>query len=79
MEKLAASLSQAAGDNASGSVTATLIMLRQMMTQIQTEAKSIQGVKEELELWQQVKETDTIGQKMSLLEKLKKGLEATKQ
>ncbi len=78
-ERLATALSEAAGDQASGSVTATLIMLRQMMTQMQAEMKSLQGVEEELELWTQAKETDTIGQKISLLDKLKKGLEATRQ
>ena len=78
-ERLATALSEAAEDQASGSVTATLIMLRQMMTQMQAEMKSLQGVEEELELWTQAKETDTIGQKISLLDKLKKGLEATRQ
>ena len=60
------------------SVNITRILIQQMRAQIGIELESLKGVSEELQLWEQATVTDSVAQKMSMLERLKKGLEASK-
>ena len=78
IQKVSEQMSALGEQDHTGSVAVTLGLLQQMETQVAMEEKQLQNLQEELGLWQQTSEADAVVEKVSLLERLKKGLEESK-